>query len=102
MGSGRAKVRKKEYADAKRSAEYNDIVEGDQTLLNKSRENKLPRNFQPAPYKVIQKKGNAVIIEDQEENTMMRNTSHMKKLVQPDPYIDTPEEQEGGSSTIEA
>lgn len=47
------KGQEKEYADAKRSAEYNDIVKVDQTLLNKSRENKLPRNFEPAPYKVI-------------------------------------------------
>ena len=31
----------------------------------------------------------------------MRNTSHMKKLVQTDPYIDTPE-QECGSPTTEA
>ena len=32
----------------------------------------------------------------------MRHTSHMKKLVQTDPYIDTPEEQERGSPTTEA
>ena len=32
----------------------------------------------------------------------MRNTSYMKKLVQTDPYIDTPEEQESGSPTAEA
>jgi len=32
----------------------------------------------------------------------MRNTSYMKKLVQTDPYIGTPEEQECGSPTAEA
>ena len=32
----------------------------------------------------------------------MRNTSHMKKLVQPDSHIDTPEEQDTGSPITEA
>jgi len=32
----------------------------------------------------------------------MHNTSHMKKLVQPDPYNDTPDKQKGGSPTTEA
>ena len=45
----------------KRSAEYSDIVERDQILLNKSPENKLSPNFEPAPYKVSQKKGNVVM-----------------------------------------
>ena len=49
-----------------------------------------------APYKVIQKKGYAVIIKDQEWNTKMHNTSHMEKLVQPDPYNDTPDKQKVG------
>ena len=86
----RAKLKQKEYADTKRSAGYIDIVEGDCILLNKSRENKLSPNFEPAPYKVIQKKGNAVLIEDQEGTTKMRNASHMKKFIQPEPCLETP------------
>ena len=35
------KLRQEEYADSKRSAQYSDIGEGDQILLNKSRDNKL-------------------------------------------------------------
>ena len=98
----RAKLRQKEYADTKRSAEYSDIEEGDEILLNKSRDNKLSPNFEPVPYTVINKRGSAVIIEDQEGNTKMRNTSHMKKLVQPNLYHETPGEQErSGPPTIE-
>ena len=70
----RGKLRQKEYADSKRSAQYSDIAEGDRILLNKSRDNKLSPNFQPEPY-----------IEDQEGNTKLRNASHMKKFLQPDP-----------------
>ena len=35
------KAQAKKYVDAKRSEEYSDIVEGDEILLNKNRENKL-------------------------------------------------------------
>ena len=81
----RGKLRQKEYADSKRSAQYSDIAEGDRILLNKSRDNKLSPNFEPEPYVVVEKKGNAVLIEDQEGNTKLRNASHMKKFLQPDP-----------------
>jgi len=72
-------------ADSKRSAQYSDSGEGDHILLNKSRDNKLSPNFEPLPYKVVEKKGNAVLIQDQEGNNKLRNASHMKKLIQPDP-----------------
>lgn len=42
-------------------------------------------NFEPLPYKVVEKKGNAVLIQDHEGNTRLRNASHMKKFIQPDP-----------------
>ena len=77
-----AKLRQKEYADLRRSAEHSNIVEGDEVLLRQTRENKLPPNFEPEPYKVIEKDGNAVVVADAEGNTKMRNAAHMKKLVQ--------------------
>ena len=96
----RGKLRQKEYADSKRSAQYSDIVEGDQILLNKSRDTKLSPNFEPAPYKVVEKKGNAVLIKDQDGNTKLRNTSHMKKFLQPDPCTEATEatEADGGDN----
>ena len=85
------KLRQKEYADSKRSAQYSDIAEGDRILLNKSRDNKLSPNFEPEPYIVVEKKGNAVLIEDQEGSTKLRNARHMKKFLQPDPCTEATE-----------
>lgn len=85
----------REYADSKRSAQYSDIEEGDQILLNKWCHNKLSPNFEPLPYKVVQRKGNAVLIQDHEGNTKQRNTSHMKKFIQPDPAAEGTEVYEG-------
>ena len=82
----RRKFRQKEYGDSKRSAQYSDIVEGDRILLKESRDNKLSPNFELVPYKVVEKKGNAVLIRDQEENTKLHNASHKKTFLQPDPY----------------
>ena len=67
-------------ADNKRSAEYNDIREEDRILLNKIRYNKLSPSFEPLPYRVVEKKGDAVLIQDQNGNTKMRNASYMKKV----------------------
>ena len=77
-----AKLRQKEYADLRRSAEHSNIAEGDEVLLRQTRENKLSPNFEPEPYKVIEKDGNAAVVADAEGNTKMRNAAHMKKLVQ--------------------
>ena len=92
------KLRQKEYADSKRSAQYSDIDEGDRILLNKSRGNKLSPNFEPVPYKVVEKKGNAVLIEDQDGNTKLRNMSHMKKFLQPDPCTEATETDGGDNA----
>ena len=72
-------------------AQYSDIGEGDHILLNKSHDNKMSPNFEPLPYKVVEKKGNAVLIQDQEGNTKLCNTSNMKKFIQPDPLTETTE-----------
>ena len=78
----RGKLRQKEYADRKRSAQYSDIGEGDHILLNKTCDNKLSPNFEPVSYKVVEKKGNVVLKKDQEGNTKLCNSSHMKKFIQ--------------------
>ena len=94
----RGKLRQKEHADSKRSARYSDFGEGDHILLNKRRDNKLSPNFEPLPYEVVEKKGNAVLIQDQEGNTKLRNASHMKKFIQPDPATEATEVH-GGDQT---
>ena len=67
------------------------IVEGDRILLNKSRDNKLSPNFEPVPNKVVEKKGNAVLREDHDGHTKLRNMSHMKKFLQPGPCTEATE-----------
>ena len=77
----RGKLRQKEYADRKRSAQYNDIGEGDHILLNKTSDNELSPNFEPVSYKVVEKKGNVILKKDQEGNTKLCNSSHIEKCI---------------------
>ena len=77
------KLRSKEYADRTRRAENNDTEQGDLILLeNKFWKDKLATNFEEKPYKVIERNGNAVVIENDENGRKMRNTNQMKKFVQ--------------------
>ena len=84
----RAKLRQKEYADRTRAARFSDIEEGDQVLLKQARENKLSPNYEPEPYKVVHKEGNAVLLEDTDGNSKMRNIAHMKKFITPEAALE--------------
>ena len=53
-------------------------------LLKQTRENKLSPNYEPEPYIVTRKDGNAVILQDTNGNNKMRNIAHMKKFVDPE------------------
>ena len=64
-----------------RAAKFSDIEEGDHILLRQAPENKLSSNYEPGPHTVIQKDGNAVILEDANVNNKMRSIAHKKKLV---------------------
>lgn len=66
-------------------------MEGDRILLKKSRDQKLPPNFEPVPQKVVEKKGNADLIEDHEGNTKLRNANRMKKNIHLGPYTEATE-----------
>ena len=77
------KLRENEYADSKRHATTSDITEGDLILLRQNRENKLSPTFQPEPYRVVEKNGNAVVIEISTGQRKMRNAGQMKKFVDP-------------------
>ena len=77
----RRKLREKEYADSKRHALTSDIAEGDLVLLRQKRENKLSPTFEPEPYRILEKNGNAVVIENSSGQSKMRNAGHMKKFV---------------------
>jgi len=83
----RAKLRQKEYADRTRGAKHSNIEEGDKVLLKQTRENKLSPNYEPEPYTVTRKDGNAVILQDTNGNNKMRNIAHMKKFVDPETVV---------------
>ena len=53
----------------------------DEVLLKQTRENKLDTNFEPTPYKVVQKDGSALLLENDEGVRKMHNVAHVKKLV---------------------
>ena len=76
-------LRQKEYADRTRATKYSDIEAGDKVLLKQMRDSKLSPNFETDPYVVIHKDGNAVVLQDVDGNSKMRNIVHMKKFVEP-------------------
>ena len=57
-------LRQKEYADRTRGAKYSDIRSGDKVLLKQTRDSKLSPNFEPDPYVVAHKDGNALVLQD--------------------------------------
>ena len=79
----RRKLREKECADSKRHATTSDIAEGDLNLVRQNRENKLSPTFEPEPYCILEKNGNAVVIENSTGQSKMRYAGHMKKFVDP-------------------
>ena len=88
----RAKLRQKEYADGRRSAKHSAIEQGDQVLLKQNRQNKLSPNYEPEPYIVTQRNGNAVVIENADGESRMRNIGHMKKSIQPEGSEEEPDQ----------
>ena len=57
-----------------------DIQVGDRVILSQSKRNKLTTRFQKEPYDVVDRDGNAVVIQRGEEPRKMKNIAHMKKL----------------------
>ena len=47
------------------------------------RDSKLSPNYEPGPYVVVHKDGNAVVLQDVNGNSKMCNIAHMKKFVEP-------------------
>ena len=74
------KQKGKEYYDKKFYVKEGQVNEGDLVVLQQKRENKLSTNFSCEPYRVIEKKGNSVQVENTEGIQRRRNVVHMKKL----------------------
>ena len=97
---GCAKMKQKIYADNKRGARPSDIAVGDRVLLKQSSENKLSTNFEPHPYKVVRRDGNAVVVEDANGNNRMRGIAHMKKYIEQEVNQQNPNPVESPASDV--
>lgn len=75
------KMKGKTYADEKRRAKVNDVKEGDYVLLKRQViPNKLATTFEPTVFKVIERKGSEVTVENVGSgSTYRRNVAHVKK-----------------------
>ena len=92
----------KAYRDQKVGARELDIHPGERVLLRKQRQSKLKPTYEPSPYEVIQKKGNAVIIRGDDGLEKMRNAAHVKKYVEfPDKFTYVLRETEVSEQTPE-
>ena len=60
-----SKLKGKAYADLKRGATPKSIRVGDTVLLKAEKTNKLSTNFNPAPFKVVQKTGTEVTLRNE-------------------------------------
>ena len=74
------KEKGKEYFDKKNHVKEEQVKEGDIIYLKQKRENKLSPNFSNEPYKVIEKKGNSLQVENTAGVQKRRNIVHMKKV----------------------
>lgn len=72
----------KEYADRKRHAKNNDIEKGDEVVVKRQIiTNKLATKFEPTVYKVTERKGSEVTVENEGTGTQYRrNVAHIKKI----------------------
>lgn len=76
------KLKGKEYADRKRHAKTNDVKEGDEVVVKRQMiTNKLATRFEPTVYRVAERKGSEVTIENEGTGTRYRrNVTHVKKI----------------------
>ena len=79
-----AKEREKLYADEKRGARESDEKEGNRVLLKQEQTNKLAPTFRPAPFRVLEKTENSVVVDSPEGVQYKRNSTHVKKFVERD------------------
>lgn len=68
------------YSDKRRRAVESDIHTGAKVLVKQDREHKLSTPFNASPFKVVEMKGNSVVIESDEGVQYKRNVTHLKKF----------------------
>lgn len=74
------KEKGKIYSDKRRRAVESDIYTGAKVLVKQNSEHKLSTPFNASPFKVVERKGNSVVIESDEGVQYKRNVTHLKKF----------------------
>lgn len=76
------KERTKEYADTRRHAKTNTIKVGDVVLVKRQKpSNKLATTFEPTRYRVVERSGSEVVVENTVTSTRYRrNVAHTKRV----------------------
>ena len=75
----KAKLKMKEYQDARSHAKPSPITVGDTVIVKQPKRNKLSTRFSSKPYIVIDRRGTRVVAQN-EQHTVTRNVSHFKKI----------------------
>jgi len=83
----------KQYTDTHRHAKESEVTVGDEVLLRQRKHDKFSTQFEPEPYKVVEKTGSQVTIQSNEGVKYKRNVSHTK------PYIRRDDTQEHAEET---
>lgn len=83
------KEKSKSYTDEHRKAEESTLKPGDKVLLKQDRENKLSTRFEHEPYTVVHKQGTQVHVESADKITKIRNSTHVKKFIEPEIELST-------------
>ena len=83
-----AKLKTKEYVDAKRGARETEIAVGDTVLVRAEKTNKLSPNFSPEKHQIVSRQGSEVIVSNENSGRQFRrNLTEVRKL--PNPQIET-------------
>ena len=78
----------KDYADERKNARDSDIQTRDRVLLQPQKHDKLTIRYEAVPYSVVQRCTNQIIIESPGVQ-YKRNTSHVKKYVEPKEAVES-------------
>ena len=76
---GEHKEKGKMYADEKRKAVPSTLKTGDQVFMKQDRENELSTTFNPKLLTVLDKLGNSLLLESDQDVAYKRNITHAKK-----------------------
>ena len=73
------KLKGKNYADEQRRAMPRSLRVGDAVLLKAEKTNKLPNNFCPSPFKIVQKTGSEVTVRNENGVELERSSALVEK-----------------------